>query len=164
MSQVPRTRVAIAAAALLSVVVAVVFFVRSGTSASIGQAVTDGGLTMTVTRVEQLDRIGAESLGKAARGRFVVVHLSVKNTGTRAQAFISDSQKLLAGGAEYRADPGAAVYVDGADSKLLYEKIKPGDTIAGALVFDVPKGVQPVSIELHERASSGGAEVDLQAK
>ncbi|MBB5077796.1 DUF4352 domain-containing protein [Nonomuraea endophytica] len=162
MSQVPRTRVAIAAAALLLGVAAVVVFLRSGTSASIGQAVTDGGLTMTVTKVEQLDRIGAESLGKAARGRFVVVHLSVKNTGTRAQAFISDSQKLLAGGAEYRADAGAAVYVDGADSKLLYEKIKPGDTITGALVFDVPKGVQPGSIELHERASSGGAEVNLQ--
>ncbi|MFI6299921.1 DUF4352 domain-containing protein [Nonomuraea sp. NPDC050790] len=164
MSQVPRTRLGIAAAALLLAVLAgAFFFLRSGASAGVGEPVIDGGFTMTVTKVERLARIGSESLGKAAKGQFVVVHLSVKNSGTRAQAFISDSQKLLAGGEEYPADPGAAVFVDGADSKLLYEKIKPGDTITGAVVFDVPKGVLPDGVELHERASSGGAEVSLRS-
>ena len=39
--------------------------------------------------------------------------------------------------------------------------INPGNAVDTAVVFDVPQGVQPAAIELHESMLSGGATVEL---
>ncbi|MFG1697362.1 DUF4352 domain-containing protein [Nonomuraea sp. NPDC049309] len=53
------------------------------------------------------------------------------------QAFTSAAQKLHADGKEYDADTGASIYAE--NSKSLYEKINPGNSVRGVVLFDIPR-------------------------
>jgi hypothetical protein len=91
---------------------------------------------------------------------FLLVHVTVENIGNESQAFFGNNQKLFdAKGRQYEASTEAAFYLE--DSKSLYEKINPGNSVNGVVLFDVPKNVEPVSIELHDSIFSDGVEVSL---
>ncbi|MFI6904903.1 DUF4352 domain-containing protein [Nonomuraea sp. NPDC050394] len=152
-----------AAVVVLGVLGAAVVVASNGPAAKqagIGEAVRDGDLSMVVAKVERRDRVGSVRFGKDAQGEFVLVHLSVQNNGSRSATFAAASQKLLAGGAEYKADGAAGVYLR--ESNLLFERINPGNMVMGVIVFDVPRGTQIDSIELHDSVFSRGAKVSLQ--
>lgn len=72
---------------------------------------------------------------------------------------------LLPGGLRVRpvplvaGPPGAALSVDHSESFL--NTINPGNSVDGTLVFDVPEGLAPAAVELHDSPFSGGATVTL---
>lgn len=47
------------------------------------------------------------------------------------------------------------------DNEVFLNEINPGNTVKGVLVFDMPKGTTPASIELHDSMLSGGVTVSL---
>ena len=124
-------------------------------------AVRDGKFEFTVTAVQPGPaRIGTDVLGATAQGQFVLVHLSVRNIGDVAQTFDGGSQKLFdAPGREFSADSAAAIYLD--ESQSFLNEINPGNAVAGIVVFDIPRDVQPVRVELHDSPFSGGVSVTL---
>ncbi|MBN6053226.1 DUF4352 domain-containing protein [Nonomuraea sp. RK-328] len=127
--------------------------------AGLGAEVRDGKFAFTVTKVDRQARLGSDLIGTDAQGVFLLVHITVKNIGDEAQAFTSVEQKLHAAGKEYEADAGAAIYLK--DSKSLYEKINPGNSVQGVIVFDVPKDLKPDTLELHDSMFSAGVKVSL---
>ncbi|MFE5811731.1 DUF4352 domain-containing protein [Streptomyces sp. NPDC056491] len=83
-----------------------------------------------------------------------------RNIGDRAQIFDGSDQKLIdRNGSKYSADVGASLLIDGSESFL--EQINPGNAVDGIVVFDIPKGADPVRIELHDSLLSGGITADL---
>ena len=128
----------------------------------IGQPAADGKFSFVVSGVDcSLTEIGSQSFGTKAQGQFCVVSVAVTNIGDKAQSFFGDNASLFnAAGQEFSADSEAAIYLE--DSSSLYEEINPGNTLNSKVVFDVPAGTTPTSIELHDSAFSGGVTVSLQ--
>ncbi|WP_435830900.1 DUF4352 domain-containing protein [Microtetraspora glauca] len=134
---------------------------REARAAGIGDVVEDGKFSFKVTKLDTASKVGDDVLGKSAQGEFVLVNVTVKNIGDEAQSFAGDAQKLLdASGKEYSADSEAALYLG--ESKSLYEQVNPGNSVRGVVLFDVPKGTEPVAIELHDSVFSGGVKVSLK--
>lgn len=129
--------------------------------AGVGTPVRDGTFEFTVTQVETgVARVGDAVLGEDAQGQFVLLHLTVTNTGDEAQYFDGSSQKLVdTAGRTHSADSAAAIYLDDANSLL--NQINPGNTVEGIVVFDVPADAVPASAELHDSPFSGGVTVAL---
>ncbi|MBB3086667.1 DUF4352 domain-containing protein [Geodermatophilus sabuli] len=128
----------------------------------IGQPAADGDFNFVVNGVDcSTTQIGNEFLNTKAQGQFCVVDLTISNIGDEAQSFFGDNAKLFnAQGQEFSADTEAAIYLE--ESSSLYEEINPGNTLNSKVVFDVPAGTTPASIELHDSMFSGGVTVNLQ--
>jgi hypothetical protein len=122
-----------------------------------GQA-TDGGLTFAVTNVETAPSVKYQDapVVKTAQGEFLIVHMTVLNSGAEHTTFLGTLQKLKAGGSTYSIDDEATSYLDGAVADL-----NPGDTKDVAIAFDVPPGTTPDAIELHGDPISSGVDVPL---
>lgn len=131
-------------------------------TAGIGDQVQDGAFAFTVTKVETgREALGDGFLRSEAQGSYVLVHVTVTNVGTESAMFTSANQTLLDDrGREFEADAGAALMnVPGSESFLT--DINPGNSVDGVLVFDVPEGLAPAAIELHESMFSRGVVVSL---
>jgi hypothetical protein len=128
----------------------------------IGEAAADGKFNFVVNGVDcSVTEIGTQYFGTTAQGQFCIVDLAITNIGDKAQSFFGDNATLYnAAGQEFSADSSAAMYLE--DSSSLYEEINPGNSLNSKVVFDVPAGTVPASIELHDSAFSGGVTVDLQ--
>jgi len=124
--------------------------------------VRDGKFEFTVTGVDcGATKIGDEYINTKAQGEFCLVHMKVKNIGDEAQSFFADNQTAYnVKGQEFSADSGAAIYLADADSFM--SEINPGNSIKGTVVFDVPKGTDLTSIDLHDSFFSGGVTVALK--
>ncbi|GAA2745331.1 DUF4352 domain-containing protein [Terrabacter aerolatus] len=131
-------------------------------SAKVGQKVRDGQFEFTVTKVQKgVKSVGDQYLNEKAQGQFVLVNVTVSNIGDSAQTLSDSSQKVRdAKGREFSSDTAAAIYVK--DNKVFLEEINPGNTVKGTLVFDMPKGTEPASIELHDSPFSDGITVQLR--
>ncbi|PSL01026.1 uncharacterized protein DUF4352 [Murinocardiopsis flavida] len=132
-------------------------------AAKIGDSVESGAFAFTVTDVETGVASVQDDTGyitTKADGSYVVVSVTVENVGDESGIFDSTAQKLHdADGKEYSTDAEAQL-TEGADSWV--NDINPGNKVDGKLIFDVPEGVQPDSVELHDFLSlDGGAVVDL---
>jgi hypothetical protein len=126
--------------------------------APMNSTVSDGKFSFRVTNVER--RTQGAGLSQP-RGEYVLVTMTVKNTGGEPQTFFANNQKLFdASGNEYEADSMAAIALNGADSGWM-EDMNPGFTITTRVPFDVPRGTQPDRIELHDSAFSQGVAVKL---
>jgi hypothetical protein len=131
------------------------------TAGKVGTPVRDGKFQFTVKKVSRADRVGSGFTEQKPKGEFILIVITVENIGDEAQSFAGSVQKLIdADGREYEADTGAAIWLK--DSKSLYEQINPGLSVDGTVVFDVPKGLNPVAIELHDSLFSGGVRVSLK--
>jgi hypothetical protein len=111
-------------------------------AAKIGETVSAGKLSFTVTEA-------------ATQGKFLVVDVTVKNTGDQVRAFDAADQVLWSGHTKYKAT---------ADAKSLGQQIKPGSEVTSTLSYDVPKDfkVATAVIALRGATLSGGTEkVDL---
>ncbi|MFO7189836.1 MAG: fumarylacetoacetate hydrolase family protein [Pseudomonadota bacterium] len=83
-----------------------------------------------------------EYIRKKEKGQFVLVYVTVRNTGDRARTFDAGNQKLIdTSGREFQADSEAVIAM-GEESKSFLEEINPGNGVNGILVFDVPRGVK----------------------
>ncbi|MFG2293047.1 DUF4352 domain-containing protein [Streptomyces sp. NPDC048603] len=135
----------------------------SGHLPGLGEPARDGKFEFTVTRLRPgVSNIGGQ-YGRDAQGQFFLVHMTVRNIGDRAQTFDGSDQKLIdRNGSEYSADTAAALYLDKSESFL--NRINPGNTVDGIVVFDVPRTASPVRIELHDSLFSGGTTIDLTVR
>lgn len=130
----------------------------------IGEAARDGKFEFTVKSIE----CGKPSVGtnefmtKQAQGQFCLLNVTVKNIGNEPQSLFSANQKLLnAQGQQFAADDTATLYAAPQGSSW-YSNINPGNSVEGAIVFDLPKDQTPTTAELHDSAYSGGVKVSLQ--
>jgi Domain of unknown function (DUF4352)/Protein of unknown function (DUF2510) len=121
-------------------------------------AVTDGNFSFEVTQVETAPSVkyGDPPVEKTAQGEFLIVHMTVTNTGAMSATFLGTLQKLKAGGTTYAIDDEATSYLNGGMAQL-----NPGDQTALAIAFDVPQGTTPESLEVHGDPTSAGAEVPI---
>jgi hypothetical protein len=128
----------------------------------VGEPAADGKFQFVVNGLDcSQNQLGNEYLNQQAQGTFCIVDVTITNIGNESQSFFGDNAYLFnAQGQKFSADNEAAIYLD--DSSSLYEEINPGNTLQSRIVFDVPVGVAPTAIELHDSAFSGGVTVTLQ--
>ena len=129
--------------------------------AKVGQKVRDGQFEFTVTKVKSgVKSVGDEYVNQKAQGQYVLVSITVSNIGDKAQLLADSSQKARdAKGREFSTDTAAAIYMK--DNEVFLNEINPGYSVKGTLVFDMPKGTEPASIELHDSPFSDGVTVKL---
>jgi hypothetical protein len=130
---------------------------------AMNKAATDGKFQFTVTDLRcGLPSVGTDVLNEKAQGEFCLVDVTIKNVGKSAEVFVDSTQQALdADGNTYSVDSGAAIYAN-TDSSTFLEQINPGNTVKGALVFDVPKGTKLTSVILHESTFTPGIKVPLK--
>lgn len=110
---------------------------------------------------------GKVSVGDAyserkAQGVYCLVPVSVKNIGSKPQLMVVSNQKARTpNGSVYAPDILATITVNG-DRDVWLTEINPGNSVDGQLVFDVPVGTVPTSVELHDSAFSGGVTIALK--
>lgn len=134
------------------------------TTAKVGEAANDGKFEFTVSSIEcGKTSVGANQyLTKTAQGQYCLLNVSVKNVGDQAQSLLSSNQFLLnASGQKYSADDMATIY-NAPNGTSWYNDINPGNSVTGAIVFDIPKDQTAATAELHDSAFSGGVKVNLQ--
>ncbi|MDH6679805.1 hypothetical protein M2284_004029 [Rhodococcus sp. LBL1] len=130
--------------------------------ARIGTPVRDGKFEFVVNGVEAgVPSVGVnEYLTEKAQGQFVLVRMTVRNIGDRAQSFTTSAQKLVdAQNRQYSVDSMATITLD---QGVAYEQINPGNSVEATIVFDVPPGTVPAVLEVHDSVFSGGESVLLQ--
>ena len=133
--------------------------------AGIGQEVRDGGLSFVVTAFECGSReIGAGPVRRTALGKFCLLHLTVRNTGSGPEVLIPVRQYLLdAQSKRYGPDMRAtSSHPDASRELVAGAQMNPGLQVRGVLVFDVPETLTPAAAELHAGTSAfGGRRVRL---
>lgn len=125
-----------------------------------GGGVTDGNLTITFSRTDTGDTITSsisDSLEVTAKGEYLVVYFDVTNNGTSSQTMLLTQQKLNAGGQSFDADAEANFYLSGAATV----EIQPGDTQEVGVVFDVPVGTEPDSVQVFGSVTSSGVTLPI---
>jgi hypothetical protein len=131
--------------------------------ATMNSPVRDGKFEFVVKTVQAgLTEVGDNPyLIEKAQGQFVVISLSVENIGDRAQGFSPSNQKLFDGqGRSFDSDSSAQIALGSSDIPV-WDDINPGNTVDVKLVYDMPLGAVPTSIELHDSLFSGGVTVAL---
>lgn len=129
------------------------------TAAPAAGTAVDGDVTFTQNGIDIGPTVVApdnDLLTKTATGEFVVVHLTLTNTGQTPAAFVADQQVLTAGGQTYSADTEATFYLGGT-STVVY----PGEPVDVSIAYDVPPGSVPESLQVHGDISSAGAVLGL---
>jgi hypothetical protein len=128
------------------------------TASGSGPQASDGGLTFAVTGTETAPSVKYQDapVEKTAQGEFLIVHMTVLNSGDAQATYLSTYQKLKAGGLTYYIDDEATFYLNGGLAEL-----NPGDTADVAIAFDVPPGTTPESLEVHGEPMGPGVEVPL---
>lgn len=123
----------------------------------LNQEARDGKFAFTVTRVDRAARVSDEFETKTAQGIYVLVSITIANTGTKPQSFFAVNQKLKdSEGREFEASFGTFTgeFHDG-------DNINPGNQVYAKLAFDVPLDAQPGQIVLHDSVFSRGVTVNL---
>jgi hypothetical protein len=128
----------------------------------IGQQAADGKFNFVVNGVDcSVTELGDQYFGTTAQGQFCIVDLTISNIGNEPQSFFGENATLFnEQGQKFSADTEAAIYLENSDS--LYEEINPGNSLNSKVVFDVPAGMVPSAVELHDSMLSGGVTVALQ--
>lgn len=134
-----------------------------GVAAGIGDAVLSGDLEFTITGVEEGGaELGSEYVSTAAQGEFLLVHVTVTNTGDEAHYFTGGEQTLVDDqGRRHETDGAASLYIPG--NETLFANINPGNTVEGVLVFDLPADAVPVEIEVQGGLFDDAVTVSLAA-
>jgi uncharacterized protein DUF4352/uncharacterized protein DUF2510 len=126
---------------------------------SIGMPARDGNFEFTVTGVDRAPLVADPQfpeLQKTAQGEFLLVNMTVTNVGAEPQTFFASFNKLSDGATVFEADDEAWIYLGNTLADL-----NPGDSITTAVVYDVPVGTDPESVELHDGPFSDGVTVGL---
>jgi Domain of unknown function (DUF4352) len=117
----------------------------------------DGNLAFTLDRVER-DWVDPDHT-RAPQGTWVLIPIIAKNVGDTAQTFRAEDQKLKEPGGQALSPDMNTMDVEFPGHNVVM--IEPGSQSLVYLLFDVPFGVLPNKIELHESSQSPGATLDL---
>jgi hypothetical protein len=126
----------------------------------INQEARDGKFAFTVVKVRNSKTVSDyPARDKTAQGIYVIVSMTVKNIGGRAQGYYSLNQRLIdIRGSQFSPDDMADIALNGDKDGI---DINPGNQIAVSVAFDVPEGTEPTQVVLHDSAYSGGVKVNL---
>ncbi|MFI5839536.1 DUF4352 domain-containing protein [Catenuloplanes sp. NPDC051500] len=129
-------------------------------SAGLNQPVRDERIAFTVHGVRcGLDALDGLFSSQAATGQFCLVELSASNLGTRRLTISDAAQRaVLSSGRICAADTVAGLIANG-DRQVFPSDLRPGRSVTGLIVFDIPRGTGIHRLELHESTSSGGVRV-----
>jgi Domain of unknown function (DUF4352) len=129
--------------------------------AKIGDTVTDGDWSYVVSNLKcGVKQVGSSLLGAEAQGQFCIVSISATNNGTRADYFLGSDHKLYdVNGSEYESDSSAWIYLE---DNMLLDKVNPGNTSKGQIVFDVPETADLDYILVTSSFLSDGVKVSLK--
>lgn len=122
-------------------------------SYGVGEAISAGDLTITVNGVETPE--GAQFAQPNAGNRFVVVDLSITNTGNQAANVSTLLQMKLkdATGRQYNLDLMATTAASGAAPE---GELAPGETLRGPVGFQVPGDAEGLAFVFNGNVFSGG--------
>lgn len=128
----------------------------------IGTKVRDGKFEFVVTKVQDGGtQVGSDGFGEKAQGRFMFVRLTITNIGDQPQTMFTDNQTVVdAQGRKFTPNSMAGIHLE--DNDVWISEINPGNSVKGTLVYDMPKGSKPASIQLHDSMFSGGVTVSLR--
>ncbi len=137
----------------------------AATMPKLNQPANDGKFQFTVTAI----KCGQPSVSspdgyitKTAQGQYCILNVTANNIGDQSQTLDSTSQYLYdSSNKKYSSDSEATIDISPSDNTF-FNPINPGNSVSGTIVFDIPKGVTPVTAELHDSAFSGGVKVSLQ--
>ncbi|MGC5615685.1 DUF4352 domain-containing protein [Georgenia sp. Z1491] len=128
----------------------------------IGVPVQVGDLEVTVTEVETgIASVGDQYFGEQAQGQFVLVQLSMTNTGDRAETFVESNAVLVDTAGRQHDTSSASIYLDGTTSWLVTD-INPGNTASGALLFDIPADAEVDLLQVSSGLFSSPEDVRLR--
>ncbi|NKY23913.1 DUF4352 domain-containing protein [Cellulomonas denverensis] len=127
----------------------------------IGATAADGKFSFVVTGVETgVPQVGSQYLTSDAQGQYVLVHLTVTNSGTEPQYLFASSQEATdTQGRTHSVDTTATLYAGETD--VWASQINPGNQISGTLVFDIPADATLETVTLHDSPFSGGVQIRL---
>ncbi|MFC7587066.1 DUF4352 domain-containing protein [Nonomuraea antimicrobica] len=114
--------------------------------------VQDGKLRFAVTDTKCPKPDGA------ATKRTCRVGVEVSNVGPEARVLYPGQQKLID---EDDALHGGTRLLDEAGKEIMPIRIEAGRSFTGALVFELPKDLEPAGLEVHDSGLSTGARLNL---
>jgi hypothetical protein len=106
-------------------------------------AVSVGGLTYSIKSVSRASTVGPEFLQQQADGEFIIIRISVSNTGHDPATLTDSDFHLQSGNVKY--DTSSKGMMSGG---FFLDKLNPGVTKTGNLVFDVPANTSPSKYKL----------------
>lgn len=102
-----------------------------------------GGLNYSVKGVSRASVVGPEFMRERADGEFIIVKISIRNTGHQP-ATISDSDfHLKSGNVTYDASSKGMM-----NGGFFLDKLNPGVSKTGSIIFDVPANTSPSKYKL----------------
>lgn len=125
---------------IVGVIIAMVMSMQP-VSGKTGEDIKVGDYTLKVTNVNCSNKSLTSKYGSSTlaslRGQFCIISFTFKNNAKDSVSIGQSSQKLVAGGGTYSVDSTAnsSLYVAGA---VIYESVRPLDTLNGQFVFDSP--------------------------
>lgn len=129
--------------------------------AKIGDTVVDGDWSYVVSNLKcGVKQVGSSLLGAEAQGQFCIVSISATNNGTKADYFLGSDHKIYdVNGSEYESDSSAWIYLE---DNMLLDKVNPGNTSKGQIVFDVPETADLDYILVSSSFLRSGVKVSLK--
>lgn len=116
----------------------------------IGEIVKVGDVEYIVNSKSLSQNVGGE-YGKTANGIYLIVNVTVKNTGKKSITVTDDFFKLLKGDTEYATDGAAGLYAN-EEAKFFLSELNPENSITGNVVFDLS----------NETANASGLQLQVQ--
>lgn len=114
----------------------------------IGESLKVGDVVYTVHGRTEATNVGGE-WGETAKGKYLILDVTVKNEGKEALMVDSSLFKVKSGDTTYESDAGASMYAnDSVD--FFYEEINSGIELKGNVVFDIPADAhgKPLTLEV----------------
>ena len=109
------------------------------TAYKVGDRVTVGDRAYTITNVKTTASVGDEYTKKTATGVYVLVSMTIENTGKESATMTTNDIKIIdSKGRTFESDSNAWIALK---DNILLKQIQPGLPVTGETVFDVPKGI-----------------------
>jgi hypothetical protein len=113
----------------------------------VGDTVEVGDFEITITGLETgVTSVGDSFMAESPQGQFVIVRLTVSNTGTSAEYFFDSDQELIDEQDRQHSTSSNSFLMD--EENLWLTEINPGNTVEGALLYDIPADAEPVAIDV----------------
>ncbi|TMR94559.1 serine/threonine-protein kinase [Nonomuraea basaltis] len=142
----------VVAAVLLVLLLAVLAWIFRSPPAGADGPVQDGKLRFAVTSTK------CAKPAKDATKRTCQIGVKVSNIGQEARVLYPGQQKLID---EDDALHGGTKLLDKGGKEITPIRIEAGGAFTGSLVFELPKNLDPIGIEVHDSGLSTGARVNL---
>nr|WP_311132347.1 serine/threonine-protein kinase [Nonomuraea gerenzanensis]SBO95068.1 putative serine/threonine protein kinase [Nonomuraea gerenzanensis] len=140
------------AVVLLVVLLAVLAWIFRSPAVGADGPVQDGKLRFAVTSAK------CPKPAKAAAERTCQIGVQVRNVGEEARVLYPGQQKLIDEDDELH---GGTKLLDKGGKEITPIRIEAGASFTGALVFELPRELEPVGLEVHDSGLSTGARVSL---